>query len=115
MARTTSPSRNIAMYKPSSYREVSGAMGGMAGYPQARLCGHPVERSGGRVLHELALFQMEDALRPRGGVRVVGHHDHSLAKLAAKKLHDRQDFVRGLGVQIAGRLVGHNQRRVGDD
>ena len=29
-------------------------------------------------------------------------------------LEDRQDLLRGGGVQVAGRLVGEDQRRVGD-
>ncbi len=50
-----------------------------------------------------------------GGVRVVRHHDDRLAVVAVERLQQVEDLVAGLAIEIAGRLVAEQQRRVGDD
>ena len=55
------------------------------------------------------------AARALGGVRIVRHHDDRLLELGVQPLQQSQDLLARLGVEIAGRLVGEQQRRVGDD
>ena len=50
-----------------------------------------------------------------GGVRVVRDHDDRLAVLAIERLQQLEDLVAGLAIEVAGRLVAEQQRRVGDD
>ena len=69
----------------------------------------------GRLRGELAFVQIDGAAGSRGGVRVVRDHDDRLAVLAVKRLQEAQDFVAGLAVEIAGRLVAKEQRGIGDD
>ena len=42
-------------------------------------------------------------------------HDDGLAVLAVERLEQAEDFVAGLAVEIAGRLVAEQQRGIGDD
>ena len=71
------------------------------------------------LFHERALFdrlfQVQHAARPLGGVRIVRHHHDRLLEFLVEPLQQRQHFAGRLGVEIAGRLVGQQQRRVGDD
>ena len=50
-----------------------------------------------------------------GRLGIVRHHQDRLVQAALQLDHQVQDFVGRLGVEIAGRLVGDDQRRVGDD
>ena len=50
-----------------------------------------------------------------GRVRVVRDHDDRLAVLAVERLQQVEDLVAGLAIEVAGRLVAEQQRRVGDD
>ena len=50
-----------------------------------------------------------------GGLRVVGDHDDGLAVLAVELLQQAEDLLGGLAVEVAGRLVADQQRRIGDD
>ena len=43
------------------------------------------------------------------------HHQQRRAQLVVESLQQHQDARAGLGVEVAGRLVGDDQRRVGDD
>lgn len=47
--------------------------------------------------------------------RVVGHQDDGLLEIALESRKDVQHFFGGVGVEVAGRLVGHQQRGVRDD
>src|SRR5580700_7934460 len=63
---------------------------------------------GGRLLelaHHLAVGQEDDPVRVRGAARVVGHHDDRLAKLGHRAPQKREQFGRGVGVEVAGGLV----------
>ena len=48
-------------------------------------------------------------------MRVVRHHDDRLAVLAVQRLQQVEDFVARLAIEIAGRLVAQQQRRVRHD
>ena len=61
------------------------------------------------------LSRWSDARRARRGVRVVRDHDDRLAVLAVERLQQVEDLVARLAVEVAGRLVAEQQRRVGDD
>ena len=69
----------------------------------------------GSSVGKLALVQMHRARRAGRGVRIVRDHDDGLAVLAVERLEQAEDFVAGLAVEIAGRLVAEQQRRIGDD
>ena len=49
----------------------------------------------------------------RGGVQVVGDHDHGLPELTDRGPQVPEDLPGGLAVQVARRLVGEDQRRLG--
>src|SRR5262249_34918320 len=46
---------------------------------------------------------------------VVRDHDDRLVKLAIELCKQEQDFFRRFGVQVAGRFIRHQNRRVGDN
>src|SRR6266566_4415512 len=46
---------------------------------------------------------------------VVRDHDDRLVKLAIELCKQEQDFFRRCGVQVAGRFIRHQNRRVGDN
>ena len=50
-----------------------------------------------------------------GRVRIVRDHDDRLAVLAVERLQQVEDLVARLAIEVAGRLVAEQQRRVGDD
>ena len=50
-----------------------------------------------------------------GRVRVVRDHHDRLAVLAVQRLEQVEDLVAGLAIEVAGRLVAQQQRRIGDD
>ena len=53
--------------------------------------------------------------RALGGAPVVRHHDDRLAELDVQPVHQAEDVLGRLAVEVARRLVGDDQRRVGDD
>ena len=65
--------------------------------------------------HEHALLEVQRPLGARRGVRIVRHHDDGLAVLAVERLQQVEDLVAGLAIEVAGRLVAEQQRRIGDD
>ena len=62
-----------------------------------------------------ALVEVQRALGALRGVRIVRHHDDRLAVLAVERLQQVEDLVAGLAIEVAGRLVAQQQRRIGDD
>ena len=50
-----------------------------------------------------------------GGVRVVRDHHDRLVVIAIERLQQVEDFVSRLAIEVAGRLVAEQHRRVGDD
>src|SRR5262249_9196297 len=58
---------------------------------------------------------MQSARGARRRVRVVRHHDDGLLVFAVEGLQQIEDLVAGLAIEVAGRLVAEQQRRVGDD
>ena len=65
--------------------------------------------------HEHALLEVALDVRARGGARVVRDHHDRLLEVAVQRLQQVQDLLGALRVEVAGRLVGHQHRRVGDD
>src|ERR1039458_5871515 len=68
-----------------------------------------------RFVAELTLVQIHRPRRARRGVRIVRDHDDGLAVLPVQRLEQIQDFIAGLAVKVAGRLIAQQQRRVGDN
>src|SRR6266566_2945439 len=64
---------------------------------------------------QLALVEVPHQVRPLRGVRVVRHHQDRLLELPIQTLEQRQDLLRRLAVQVARRLVGHEDGGVGRD
>ncbi len=64
---------------------------------------------------ELPLIQMQHMLGARRGVRIVRHHDDGLALLLIQRLQQIEDLIARLAVEVAGRLVAQQQRRIGND
>ena len=58
---------------------------------------------------DLAVLQIKDALGKVGQLLVVGDHDDGVAP-AVQSREDGDDLLAGLGIEVAGRLVGQDQR-----
>src|SRR5271167_2048850 len=54
-------------------------------------------------------------VRLRCRPRVMGHHDDGLVEVAVEGLHQRQDLLGTLMVEVAGRLVGNKDSRIRND
>ena len=54
-------------------------------------------------------------MRLLGGLRIVRHHHDRLAELVVQPLEQAEDLLAGRAVEVAGRLVGDDQRRVGNE
>ena len=65
----------------------------------------------GHLGGELSVDHVQPARGALGGVRIVGDHDDGLAVLAVERLQQVEDAVAGLAIEIAGRLVGEDERR----
>jgi hypothetical protein len=50
-----------------------------------------------------------------GSPWIVGHHDDGLLELVIEALHQPEDGFGGLGVQVTGRLIREEHRRIRDD
>src|SRR2546430_501893 len=66
-----------------------------------------------RLSAELAFVQIYRSRRAGRGVRIVGDHDDGFPMLTVQGLQQIENFVAGLPVQIAGRLVAQQQGRIG--
>ena len=64
---------------------------------------------------DVAVEEADGALGIGGDVGLVRDHGDGQAKLAVEPRQQLHDLVRAGGVEIAGRLVGDEQRRPGDD
>ena len=58
---------------------------------------------------------MDGAAGAGGGVGIVGDHDDGLAVLLVERLEQREDFVAGLAVEVAGGFVAEQDVGIGDD
>ena len=63
---------------------------------------------------QLAVGEAQDTIRHRGRARLVRDH-HDGAALVGARAQQPQHLGAGLGVEVAGRLVGEQQRRVVDE
>ena len=64
---------------------------------------------------DAAVADDEDAVGVGRGARVVGHEDDGLAALVAGPPQRVEELVAGRVVEVAGRLVGEQERRPGDE
>jgi hypothetical protein len=62
---------------------------------------------------KLAVPQLEDPVGSTRQLMVVGYEDHAQAPAGPKAEQKIVQFLTRLGIQIARRLVGEKQRRLG--
>ena len=58
---------------------------------------------------------MQDAVGPGGGAGVVRDQDDRLVQAGAQLAQQVENLLGAFGVEVAGRFVGDDQRRIGDD
>src|SRR5512134_2659658 len=119
------PNARIATTSPSTVSPVRSLCRSAFLRMSLRNCITRRERLAARVAHrslvhvaggrELALVEVHDRMRALGGAAVVGDHQDRLAELDVQAVHEPEHVLGRLAVQVAGRLVGHDQLRVGDD
>src|ERR1051325_2015890 len=63
--------------------------------------------------HDGAVDDLDAALRASGDARVVGDEDDGLV-LRGELFEDGDDVAAGLRIEVAGRLVGEDERRIVD-
>src|ERR1700683_1911824 len=64
---------------------------------------------------EHSLLKMTLHMSTLGCARIVRNHDDGLAKFLVESLHQIEDLLRALRVQIAGRLISHQHTGIGND
>ena len=67
-----------------------------------------------RLVDQPALVEVQLARRVLGRLRIVRHHDDRLALRAIQRLQQVHDLLGAAPVEIARRLVAHQQRRIRD-
>ena len=67
------------------------------------------------VADEPTAFEVQRPRRDPSRARIVRDHDERLAERPIELLQQVEDLFAGLGVEIAGRLIGEDQSRIGDD
>src|SRR5215471_16649958 len=79
---------------------------------------HPLQdRVGGRLVqlaHHGPVGQEDDPVRVGGAPRVVRHHHDRLAEVGDRLPEEGQHAGRGVGVEVAGGLVGEDEVRLVD-
>src|SRR3989441_5535379 len=63
----------------------------------------------GRGFDDLAISDVEHAIRDARNPSVVGDNDYGLLEISVQSLEEIQDFLAGLGVELSGRLVCQEQ------
>ena len=83
--------------------------------PQARARGtnQLAVAGGGFVREDLAVADMHNAMRKLRDISFV-RHEHDGIALGVQMVEERHDLLAGLGVEIAGRLIGEDDRRMID-
>src|SRR5262249_1633414 len=66
------------------------------------------------VAHDAPIAEGDDAVGLQSDVAVVGHHDQRLMVALVGELEQRDDLLGVAAIQVAGRLVGQDQRGVID-
>src|SRR5207245_9329925 len=61
-----------------------------------------------------ALLETHHAAGAGGGHRIVRHHDDGLTQLSMEVVEQREDLAGGFGVEVSGRLVRQEERRIAD-
>ena len=61
-----------------------------------------------------AVLQHDDSLGPDGDRRLVRHHDDGPPLFAAHLLQESAEVLAADRIEAAGRLVGQDDRRIGD-
>src|SRR5262249_37959440 len=77
------------------------------------LLSRPPLRGDGPIVHDEAVAEHHRALRVLGDVRLVRDENDRLA-VVVEPLEDRHDLLRGLRVEVSGRLVGQDELGIVD-
>src|SRR4030095_12164671 len=67
-----------------------------------------------RSVDQPAFLEMDEPRGTARGLGIVRHHDDGLAELTIEPFEQIENLLRGVAIEIAGGLVGHDQRRIGD-
>src|SRR6516164_5251189 len=67
------------------------------------------------AVQEHAFFQVLLGMGTVCGPWIMRDHDDGLAEFLVERLHEREDFVSALRVEITSRFVGHNDARIRND
>ena len=67
------------------------------------------------TLDQPAVIEGEDAVGDPHDLGTVGHHEHGLAGPAGEPVEELEHLEPGLEVEIAGRFVGEDERRIGGE
>ena len=121
MPRIVRPERSLfAVMPPQAIRSVSRPI---IAEPRRRVVGGLLlQRNGGAVVHadgaavldHAAVAERDHALGLLGDVGLVGDQ-HDRAAFLVEAREDPQHLLGGARVEVAGRLVGEDHRRVGDE
>ena len=65
------------------------------------------------VRRDLAVGEHERTVGVRRGDRIMRDHDDGLSEFVDRTLQEAEHFGAGDGVEVAGRLVGEHQLRLG--
>src|SRR5512134_52572 len=105
------PKATIATTSPSTVRPVRNRW-------RSALRSASLSDSTGRrrdLIREHALLEVLQVVGALRRMRIVSDHDDGLAELVVQPVHEVEHLRGGRAVEIAGGLVRHEQRRVGDD
>src|SRR6266540_2698398 len=64
----------------------------------------------GHLVNDLAVLEEQHVVGVGGGARVVGHHHDRLAELVDRAPQEAEQLGAGVGVEVAGGLVGKDDR-----
>ncbi len=121
LARSTRPRRRRRAPRGERQTELRGMAGEEAGGSRAQKAqaglprrgrGPPVPLRRGEA-DQPAVVEGEDAVGDPHDLGAVGHHQHRLAGPAGEPVEEVQHLEPGLDIEIAGGLVGEQERRVG--
>ena len=64
------------------------------------------------IIHHFAILNADDPFRLRRNPIIMCNENHGAA-LLAELMQDAHDLLAGMGIKVAGRLVGQNDRGTG--
>jgi hypothetical protein len=68
----------------------------------------------GRLVHQLAIAQRQDAVAVSSNFPAMGNQDEILSRLASEAIKEPRDLLAGFLIQIASWLIGQDKNRIVD-